>query len=292
MSDVKVTVIIALERAGANLAEILNVLDLKRHPEAEVIVVHTGEAEINHDTEGPQLAYLLAPRGARIPHLWREGIRAARGALVATTTAHCIPSGKWLSQLTELGVDENRVGVGGSIENPDHAPALSWAIYLQRYGHYTPDHAQQNETRDIAADNAVYWRAAIAAHEDLLAEGFWEPSFHARFFANKQTLAYEPALTVIHENRYSLHEYLGQRFAHGSEFGYSRARSKARLTQLALLLGSPLLTLVFFVKILSRARQHDATRKGIVKALPLLTICLVAWGLGEARGYWRASFNR
>src|SRR5207244_2458870 len=65
---------------------------------------------------------------ALIPHLWRDGIRAAKGTWVATTTAHCIPASDWVARL-KGHVDDPAAAIGGVLANEAAATSLTWAIY-------------------------------------------------------------------------------------------------------------------------------------------------------------------
>ena len=116
-----------------------------------------------------------------------------------------------------------------------NAPFLSVVIPIQRAQKNLPEIMQRlayisiappqtaRQVEEIAADNAVYRRSDILQHQDLLQKGYWEPSFHARFRAAGWSLALEPRLRVVHRNRYNARQFLGQRFAHGREFGHARA---------------------------------------------------------------------
>lgn len=284
------SVVIAVQHAQANLPEILRRLG---DPQGgvEVLVCHT-----DADPDVPRLAgdradvrVLRAPAGSLIPHLWREGILAARHPAVAVTTAHCLPGEDWLGRLREADLAAH-AGVGGVFENAPDADAKGWAIFLQRYLPFAPPQAPRL-ARDVAADNAVYRREELVRHADLLAEGFWENEFHARFRRAGLTLAVDPAIGVVHANRYTAGQFFAQRLAHGVQFGAARGRTIGAGKRLLLLAASPLLPFLFLRKIAMAALRHPRHRARLLPALPWLGFFLVAWGLGEARGYLASLTN-
>jgi hypothetical protein len=279
------SVVVAVRDAQENVPAIIERLACERHPQVEFLLGYT-----DRDPDVPRLvpaaanvrAFAAAP-GSLIPHLWRDGIRAAAAERVAVTTAHCVPSDNWVAAL--LGADLREVaGVGGTIENDPASGAMGWAIHLQRYAAFSPPQGARR-MEDIAADNAVYRRADILGNPDLLAEGFFEPQFHARFRAAGAGLALDPRIRVTHRNRYRAATFFGQRYEHGRQFGAARAQGLPAGRRLLLALASPVLPLVFLRKIVRNARRHEVLREHWVRALPWLGFFLLGWGLGEARGY-------
>lgn len=285
MNTPALSVIVAVQHARQNLPEIVRALDCAAHPEVEFLFCYT-------DAD-PDVPALLAKEsvirlvhgapGSLIPHLWRDGIVAARGEYVALTTAHCVPGGDWLDNLQQVNWDE-LAGIGGVIENHAGSTARDWAVYLLRYVSFAPPQIARR-VEEIAADNAVYRRTLIQQEPDLLQQGFWEPSFHARFRAAGFGLALDPGLRAIHRNRYTAGQFFVQRFAHGRAFGLARAHSLPIVKRMLLVALSPLLPLIFLRKIVVAARQNPYTRNNLPRALPWLLFFLLGWGLGEARAY-------
>lgn len=292
MSAPSLSVVVAVQMAQQNLPEIVRRLACERHPEVEFLVCHT-----DADPDVPRMLadqrnvrVLPGLRGSLIPHLWRDGILAARHATVAVTTAHCIPEDDWVPCL--LRTDMRSVaGIGGVIENHPDSDAKGWAIFLLRYISFAPPQAAR-QVDEIAADNAAYRRADILRHPDLLQKGFWEPSFHARFRAAGEALALEPGLRVTHSNRYGAWQFFGQRLAHGREFGLARAARLQWFKRILLIALSPLLPLVFLRKIVATARRHPRHGRQLRRAFPWLLFFLLGWGLGEARGYLESIVRR
>jgi hypothetical protein len=278
-------VVIAVQYAQQNLPGIMRSLNPGAHPEVEYIFCYT-DADV--DTADLVSGYdncraLPATAGSLIPHLWRDGIMSAQAEKVALGTAHCIPAADWVDQLLAADMTSTP-GIGGVIENDESASARDWAVHILRYISFSPPQ-KKRQIIEIAADNAVYRRKDIMQHPDLLKKGFWEPSFHARFRKAGLSLELEPAIKVVHCNRYSSGQFFGQRLAHGREFGLARVREISSVKRSLLIVLSPLLPVLFLKKIVSAVMQHGRYRSRLLTASPWLLFFLFAWGLGEASGY-------
>ena len=292
MTAPALSVVVAVSDAEANIPAIVERLACERHPQVEFLFGHTPR-----DPGVPRLLpaaanvrAFAAGETSLIPHLWRDGIRAACAERVAVTTAHCVPAENWVDSL--LGADLREVaGVGGTIENDPASGAMGWAIHIQRYTPFSPPQGARR-VEDIAADNAVYRRADILGQADLLDEGFFEPQFHARFRAAGAGLALDPRIRVIHRNRYRAGTFFGMRYEHGRQFGAARARGLPIGRRLLLAAASPILPFVFLRKIVRNARRHEVLREHWVPALPWLGFFLLGWGAGEALGYWGSLVRR
>lgn len=283
----KLSIVLAVEGAHENLPSILANLGAPAGRPVETIVCHAANDELTPQSlDRSRVDQLVASRPrSRIPHLWRDGIVAASGEWVATLSAHCIPDARWLERARELIViHAQSVAVGGSIALDEGAKSRDRAMHVLRYLRYTPP-VTATAQFEPAADNALYRRAAILEEADLLADGFWEPSFHARFRRKGGAMHFDQELRVVHSNRYSARAFCAQRFDHGRAFGRARAVGRGLPVRLALLLAAPVLPAAFFAKLSLAALRHPFGRRALFTALPWLLLYLAAWGAGEARGY-------
>jgi hypothetical protein len=288
---IKLSIVVGVQHAQENVAQIVHAIEPALHPEVELLFCHTAADPDVPALVGAQghVRVIPGPAGSLIPHLWRDGILAARGERVATTTAHCIPAVAWVDAL--IAADLDNAAVGGTIENDPNADAKARAIFLLRYSAFAPPEVKR-DVRELAADNAVYRRSDLLRHQDLLQLGFWEPSFHNRFRGEGIRLALDPILQVIHRNRYSAREFIAQRFAHGQEFGLTRARTQSFLQRLLLVLLAPGIFPVLMNRIVSASRRKPELRKQLKSAWIWLAIFTLAWAAGETSGYVASLQNR
>jgi hypothetical protein len=281
----KLSIVVAVKDGASNVPALLEALK-GRAGDTEIILCCAGPAL---DLNEPAIE-LSFPAETLVPNLWSEGIRRARATRVALTTAQFVPDGRWLERL--LAADLDRwVGAGGAIENDPSASAKNWAIFFLRYSAFAPP-LRAGETEEIAADNAVYDRAAILEHPDLLQEGFWEPSFHRRFRAAGRKLALQSDLVVVHHGTVSAHDFAHQRYFHGRAYGIERAERGSFPRNLFLLLSSPLVAPLLLARIVARIARRPHYRAKILSASPWLLRFTFAWAMGEAGGYASTLINR
>jgi hypothetical protein len=281
----KLSIVVAVKDGAANVSALLDALK-DRGSDTEVILCCAGEQV--SENEAGVIQYSFAA-DILVPSLWSEGIVRARGERVALTTAQFVPDANWLARLH--GADLDRwVGVGGVIDNDPHASSINWAIFFLRYSAFAPP-LRAGEVDEIAADNAVYDRAAILEHPDLLREGFWEPSFHRRFRAAGRKLALDPDMVVVHHGTVSARSFADQRYRHGRAYGIERGERAGVARKLLFLLSSPLITPLLLARIVSRIARRRYRSK-LVTAFPWLLRFTLAWATGEAGGYASTLFSR
>jgi hypothetical protein len=279
------TVIIAEEMAAANLPEIFANIQPENYQDVEFLVCSGSDMSLlNAVPIRENVRIIPAHSSSRIPLLWRDGIKEAQAEKVALTTAHCVPSQTWVQQLLAYPLSGNQVAVGGAIENFENDTTVGQVIYLLRYVRYTKVRPSACAD-DIAADNALYRKADILAHQDLLEIGFWEPSFHQRFMAQGMVMHFDNELMVMHRNRYSTKQFMRQRYCHGIEFGMARAKEFGFAKRLMMILLSPLIPVLFTKKIVAKARFDKQFDLGVNRNMFWLLAFVLAWSAGETVGY-------
>lgn len=284
------TIIVAVKDSGANLHDFLKRLHPGERGDIEYIFAIAGEPPKDLVALGRSVKLLIAPSDTLVPLLWRDGIESAKGFAVALTTAQCLPSPDWVAGLMSADLS-NFVGVGGAIDlHPACGPAHR-AIYFLRYLAFAPPQLKR-EVSEIAADNAIYRRAEILEHHDLLKEGFWEPSFHRRFLQQRLRLQLDPGLSVTYRGAEPAKAFPAHRHLHGRAYGRWRADQASTLMQIAMVLASPLIPIVLMLRILRRAWSHLQFRASLPSAFPWLLWFVLAWSAGEAGGYLAAMRDR
>ncbi|MEO8454766.1 MAG: hypothetical protein ABI454_06375 [Sphingomicrobium sp.] len=275
----KLSIVVAVRDGAANVPALLDALK-DRRSDGELILCCAEPCSAGEYDAELQLSF---PAETLVPSLWSEGILRARGSRVALTTGQFVPADDWLERLRAADLDR-WVGVGGAIDNDPAASARNWALFFLRYSAFAPP-LPAGETEEIAADNAVYDRAAILEHPDLLRLGFWEPSFHRRFRAAGKKLALDPKLLVVHHGTVSGRSFARQRYLHGRAYGIERAERASFVRNLLLLLSSPLVPPLLLLRIVDRIIRRPRYRAMLFTAFPWLVRFTFAWAAGEAAGY-------
>lgn len=283
MTAPTLSIVVAVKDGDKNLSAIVERIGALA--DVEVICVFAGMPKADWRAS-EHARVVVADVACLIPHLWRDGIMQANGAAVALLSAHCVPTPDWVGKLLDVDL-HTYVGVGGAIGLDPNCSALHRAIYLLRYLRFAPPFPARS-VDDIAADNAVYRRSALLAHPDLLAQGFWEPSFHRRFRRAGLRLFLDPRLRVDYRGRETAAAFARQRFEHGCEYGASRAAGRSLLQRLGFVAVSPLAPLAIFGRIVLGSTRRIEYAASLIAALPWLAWFLGAWSSGEARGYIKA----
>jgi len=283
--NTELSIIIGVQHAQKNLSDILQNLNPTNYSNVEFLFCTTPDDPLTESTISAfnNCKAIHCKKGRLIPEMWGDGIEAANSNNVALTTAHCIPAKNWVDTLLQTDMTKYP-GIGGVIENDAKSSARDWAIYFLRYISFAPPQ-QAREMHEIAADNAVYRRSDILENMDLMKKGFWEPSYHARFRKKGMAIALTPDLVVSHRNCYTTSQFFKQRLAHGKEFGLARVSQISTIRRVLLIVLSPALPILFLKKIITSINKQGAYKSKLPTALPWLFIFLLAWGLGEAKGY-------
>jgi len=286
-----VSIVVAVQGGSSRLTEVLDELSRQAGPEVEVLVAYAAEeTEVPALCQGRPVELVAGARGALIPELWRDGILAASKSRAALSIGHCKPSPDWVKTLRQADLD-TFAAIGGALENEAAANALGWAVYILRYSRYTPPF-DARETPDLPGDNVVYDRAALLAHREAFAEGFWEPEIHALLVEDGKRLLLDPALVSVYVNGYGLRSFAAQRLRHGVRFGLERAGRMSPLRGLAQLTLAPLVPAIFGAKVLREAWKRPQLRAHLPAALPYLAVFVNAWALGELGGTARCLYRR
>ena len=218
-----------------------------------------------------------------MPELWEIGINQSEGRVVALTTSHFVPGQNWIAGILEAH-KSSYAGIGGAIENDESAGLVSWAVYFCRYSPYMLPFPEV-EVNDFAGDNASYKRAALDRFRDARRNGFWELSIHNEMRKAGLDLLLTPNILVYHQKSFTLAGFMSQRFCHGRQFGSERAASISLVKRLMYIVASPLIPLVFLLRITRRVFGRGKHVKEYFLSLPILVLFLLSWATGEVTGY-------
>jgi glycosyltransferase involved in cell wall biosynthesis len=219
----RVSVIVCAYDAERTLEECLLSLRRIRYPDFEVIVVDDGSTDstraiaerfpefrlISHDNRG-----LSAARN--------DGIRAARGAIVAFTDADCAVDPDWLTFLVDRLTSGAFAGVGGpNLPPPEDEHWVADVVARSPGG---PTHVLLGdwEAEHVPGCNMAFWR------DSLLEVGLFDPIFRTagddvdvcwRLQDAGHAIGFAAAALVWHRRRHTVRAYLAQ------QAGYGRAEA-------------------------------------------------------------------
>jgi glycosyl transferase family 2 len=280
----RLSIVVACQDAAGTIASCLHMLvegTRAADVACEVIVADAstdGSAQIAADTlAGARIERL--PPTSLVPELWSAGIRVARGAAIALTTAHCVPARGWVKAMLEARA-RGCGGTGGAIECAPGASIVDRAIYFTRYSAYIPPFAA-GEVSDLPADNACYDAAALRLFPAFADGPFWEPFLHAQMRARGIRLCRDPAAQVTYVHSCGVGRFLAQRWVHGWHFGTMRSHAESATRSLVRAAAFPLVPPLLFLRVARRVWAHPSRRAPFLGAAPLVLLFLSAFAAGE-----------
>ena len=282
MADV--SVVIASQQGGALLLDTVGAF-VDAAPEAEIIVVECAADEsgagVGARWPAVHLIHLDAPQ--TVPLLRAAGFRAATAPVVAMTSEGCAPAPGWFTALRRAhanGAD----GVGGALELGSAGGLIDWAVFFCEYGRYmTPLPAEPRW--DLPGHNVSYSRAALAAIDDLVARGTWEPLWHWRLADRGARLVRDGSILVRLEKRYTLAGFVRERFAYGRSFAAQRMDGASAARRALFAIGCAVLPVVVLARILGGVLPKRRHLPQLLLSFPYLVIFACVWAAGEAAGY-------
>jgi hypothetical protein len=248
---------------------------------AEVIVCEPVASDVEVRRRFP-FARFLERGGAVVPELWREGIDAWTGSIVALTISPMSPAHDWAARIrARLAEDEV---VAGAIEPGDGLRIRDWAEYFCRYARDMLPF-ERREHADIPGDNCAYRRELLERTRGLFRAGFWEPEVNRALRAEGVRLWHDPDIVVFQGRSAGFRAFFRQRLLHGRAYGCQRGGRFSTGRNVA---GVGLACIVPVILVLRTAREvfsRGRLRGRFLVSLPMLLAFDLAWALGEARGH-------
>lgn len=260
---------------------------LHERERCEVIVVRSAPRQEARQiaTEHPGVRVIACPNPEPVPRLRSLGLRAARGAIVATAEDHFVYDEQWGVRILAAHRARLHVAIGGAVENASRDRVVDWAAYIAEYGKFMLP-LPPGPAADLPGPNVSYKRGPLEeACGDLLDRGVWENLLYDRLRARGLGLYADPAILAYHAKRFGFREFLAQRYHFGRSYAATRVAGSPAVTRafrVTIALFLPPLFLWRYAVALGRKRRGIAP---LVKASPLLAVFAVAWSVGEFLGY-------
>jgi hypothetical protein len=217
-----------------------------------------------------------------VPELWRDGIDASSGDIVALTIAPMTPASDWIGQLRELHTEFD--AVAGAIDPGRGLRPSDWAEYFCRYAREMRPFPER-DTVDLPGDNAAYKRALLDPVRDLYRDGFWENVVQHRLAADGVRLHQSPKLVVFQGRSAGWKAFASQRLAHGRKYGHQRGEHFSKNRNLVGVVASPAVPFVMTGRVLAQVFRRRRYRLRAVAVTPIVFSLEAVWALAEARGH-------
>ena len=238
-------------------------------------------AALEGQVDGAQVIVQERP-GALVPELWRDGIDAATGAIVALTISPMRPAADWVARIRERLVADDVVA--GAIDPGEGLRVVDWAEYFCRYARDMRPF-ERCENPEIPGDNCAYRRELLVRTRELWRDGFWEPEVNRALSRDGVRLWHDPEVVVFQGRSAGFGAFFRQRLEHGRAYGRQRG---ARFGTGRNVAGVGLAVVVPFVLLVRTAGEvfsRGRFRRRFAVALPALLAFDAAWAAGEAMGH-------
>lgn len=282
----ELSVIVASQNSGATIERCLASLEGQNQAgAAEIIVVeNSGDGVADFlEKRFPSVRVIKVGEPRLIPQLWAIGAKGACGSVIAFTTGQFVPAPEWLAENLRHHRSDY-AAVGGTIENAEPASPTQWAVYFCRYSKFMLPFSP-HVVRQVPGDNASYKRWVLEEYADLIKAGFWETVVNDQLSKEGHSLLMTPTIRVDHVSSFGMWAFCRQRLVHGHKFGSERRASASSTRRLLFVASSPLVPFIFLGKIVKEVFQKKRHRREFFVSLPVLSLFVLCWSLGESWGY-------
>jgi hypothetical protein len=224
---------------------------------------------------------VIAAEQRALPHMHAQGVRHARGALVAILADRFVPDPGWLAAVEDAHSGGHAV-FGGAVENGGGSP-LDWAVFLCEYARFMPPLAR-GPAAQLPGNNAVYGRSVLDCVVDALASGAWDGGLHERIRALGVSLWSEPTLRVTLRKEHRYGAALAQRYHAGRALAAARLAVAPPWKRWAYAGATPLLPPLLLARLAAVVARKGRQRLRLLASLPLLLTLLLSGACGEAVG--------
>lgn len=214
------------------------------------------------------------------------GISKAKADLVAFMDADCRAKENWVQEIIKAHQFESPA-IGGVIGVANPNSYVGWAAYFCEFSRWMPE-TQAGWMDDIAGANMSYKKYVFDKYGVFIKGTYCSDThFHWHLAKEGHLLRFLPSIFVFHSNIEQLHRFFKHEFFHGRCFARVRTQSKsfARWKRFLYVVFSPLIPLRLLVKIGNNNLKNRIYFKRFLKSLPLLTVGIICWSMGETVGY-------
>ena len=188
------------------------------------VLVYEGTHEPAGAARAVSVGAFRRPTGRARPELWRDGIDAAAGEIVALTIAPMVPAPDWLrrsaTQLARARGDRRRDRARTSA-----CGSSTCAEYFCRYARdMRPFEGARTSTSRATTPRTS---AALDRARELYRDGFWEPVVTGAWPKRASCSWHTPEVVVSHGPLAGFRAFVRQRLAHGRRTATSGASASA-----------------------------------------------------------------
>jgi glycosyltransferase involved in cell wall biosynthesis len=285
MNAPQISVVMATKNSGPELYSCLDSLSGQDQSVTAEIIVADASTDGSEQTireQYPDVRVLHFDPSMEFPQLIREGLRQARGQIIAVTDTNCRFPADWMVRLRQAHEADYPV-IGGAVENCDSASLLSWACFFADYGAFMLP-ASRRVTSLLAGNHVTYKKWLIELKFDSMREGFWKAFFHQDLQREGVRFLFDPSLVVYCARHNTFLNFSRQYFRNARHFAALRCKRISSASRLLRLIATPALPAVLLYRRLAGLRTKGH-RIRFLLSLPFLAVFVTVWAGGEFIGY-------
>jgi hypothetical protein len=213
-------------------------------------------------------------------------VRNASCNIVAFTEDHCFPAANWAENLIKAHEGPwAAVGPIVGIANP--RLFIAWTSYFMQYGDWVSGSFENaGESDDVAGHNSSYKRDVLMEYgEDLDRIMVFESVLHEDLLDRGHRLYVEAGARSFHVFITRWRPFCVEHYFIGRLLASTRKQRWPGWRKLVYILGSPLIPVVRFYRVIKMIRQHGMTGRLLPGILPSLLLGLASSAAGELLGY-------
>lgn len=168
----------------------------------------------------------LSSEALSVFELFAEGLRAARGEVIATTEDHAVPRPGWCGAILRAhAAHPEAAAIGGAIENGSREALLDWASYFITQGPHMLPLGERRVAMTTNEANVSYKRAAVEGLDDNNGLGFMAILHNRRLAERGDVLRVDDRMVVDHFETVGFRRTSAIHFHNGRAIsGFLRAR--------------------------------------------------------------------
>jgi len=234
-------------------------------------------------THYPNVILLQLPSEAHLPRLLGVALARATGQVIAITDVTCEIDENWISEILKAHQKSPPV-IGGAVEPKGLRSLVAWAAYFCDYGQFMLPFAE-GAVGEIPGNNISIKRWALERGKEVMKREFWKTHWCLTLQEKGINLYAVPSIIVSYRKSFHFCQYLERRFHHGRCFGGMRAEKMSQGMRMVYSVFSPLLPILFCVRILRAVLPKRRYLCRLFLSFPIIIQATISWSLGELVGY-------
>jgi hypothetical protein len=217
-------------------------------------------------------------------HARVAGIRESSAAVVVLTEDHCFPSDEWAQALVESHKN-HWAGVGPVVGLANIHSNIAWANYFIQYSPWIKP-STSAIVADIPGHNSSYKKQILMAYGEMLEPMMdFEYVLHQDLQKKGHQLYMDCRAETYHLFMTDIKPSLQEHFCIGQLLAASRTRHFTFFKRLQLILASPLVPVVRFIRIIRDIYRYGWQKELLPGIIPWLFIGLTVSAVGEWTGF-------